>query len=724
MNKLLQLLLIKKLKDKAENDDGSLKDLDFNKKHDASSMGQGVQNLFDKIASKFKGPQLGSKENQLEKQFSDKQTVQILQTQTNKLDDINKTLIENQIKNDKHFKELIERGGVGGGKSGGGWLKSILGGAGLFGASKLMAGGTAATATAASPGLLAKGGGLLAKAGKFALPSLGLGLLGVGAKYGLDRLGDKAIIAGNEKTGKALKVGGEMAKYAGFGAGIGRFAGPMGMAIGGGVGALVGAGKGIYKQFFSQEQKDNFDKSSSNESLLGFNMGKNDMLSAAAWGKDKKDKKESIKESRVRSSQTFKQASLYQADEDLYNEFNDRKKELEKKEYEKIISRYKNPTAHNELIARQRASGRATSQAMDEFALRAEKVGASTIHEGRDYYKEQEEAYLNRNKGEEKKEEKENFFTRMKDKIKYSVDKIKFNYNAGDGLHYDENTNKVTDESYYNPDFGAKTLPDLMGQRKSNSVKSVKQVSEDGVSIEERIKDKRERGSVENKLMNFKNIPILGKFNEYLENSAGWLTKKGKQIGTVVTGGSEEETINGKDVEANYEHMIGHKKAGGLFSPDKYSVSRETFDPDFDLKKRFEGYDMEISKKDYEHLESLAREGKNDEAQRYVDKLMAEQRSPESGIFGKISNAFTDFFKGGKTDGVGATYKSDSADLLEKQYAEIKAAELEKQYKSSNIVNAPTTTNVSNQNSSNIVKSSPQNEESSISKYIGSLWSM
>ncbi|MGA1046771.1 MAG: hypothetical protein ACO3UU_02080, partial [Minisyncoccia bacterium] len=255
-------------------------------------------------------------------------------------------------------------------------------------------------------------------------------------------------------------------------------------------------------------------------------------------------------------------------------------------------------------------------------------------------------------------------------------------------------------------------------------VESVKQVSEDGVSIEEHIKDKREAGSVTNKLMNFKNIPILGKFNEYLENSAGWLTKKGKQIGTFVTKGSEEETIDGKGVEANYEHIIGHKTAGGLFSPDKYSVSTETYDPDFDLKKRYEGYDMEISKKDYEHLESLAKEGKNDEAQRYVDKLMAEQRSPEPGIFGKISNAFTEFFKGGKTDGVGATYKSDAADLLDKQYAEIKAAELEKQYKSSNIVNAPTTTNVSNQNSSNIVKSSPQNEESSISKYIGSLWSM
>ena len=243
MGKLLQLLLIKKLKDKAEKGNSSVKDLDLNTKHSDSSMGQGVQNLFDKIASKFKGPQLGSKENTIEKEFSDKQTIKILQIQADKLDTINNTLIENQKKLDEHFKQLIKGGIGGGGKSSGGWLKSILGATGLFGASKLLAGGTAATATAASPGLLAKGGGLLAKATKFALPSLGLGLLGEGARFGLDRLGDKALIAGHEKTGKALKVGGEMAKYAGFCAGIGRFAGPMGMAIGGGVGALVGAGK-------------------------------------------------------------------------------------------------------------------------------------------------------------------------------------------------------------------------------------------------------------------------------------------------------------------------------------------------------------------------------------------------------------------------------------------------------------------------------------------------
>jgi len=723
MGKLLQLLLIKKLKDKAEKGNSSVKDLDLNTKHSDSSMGQGVQNLFDKIASKFKGPQLGNKENQLEKQFSDKQTVQILQTQTNKLDDINKTLIENQIKNDKHFKELIERGGVGGGggKSGGGWLKSILGGAGLFGASKLMAGGTAATATAASPGLLAKGGGLLAKAGKFALPSLGLGLLGVGAKYGLDRLGDKAIIAGNEKTGKALKVGGEMAKYAGFGAGIGRFAGPVGMAIGGGVGALVGAGKGIYRNVFSQEQRDNWDKGTTNEKMLGFNMGKNDMLSAAAWGKDKK---ESTTESRVRSSQTFKQASLYQADEDLYNEFNDRKKELEKKEYEKIISQYKNPTAHNELIARQQASGRATSQAMDEFAIRAEKVGASTIHEGRDYFKEQEEAYLNRNKGEEKKEEKQNFFTRMKDKIKYAIDKAKFNYNAGMGLNLDKD-GKITSEEYYNPDIGAKTLPDMRikaGTESRNRYET--QYSTDGSERSfEKLKEISQGGSVQNK--------IIGD-DKNAETRASWLSKKGTSIGAVDLDSYKEDHVMGDDViqgsSAGMSEISAERTSGGLFSPDKYQINMRTRDEDpEDLRCGYRvepDNPLELNKEQYMHLQSLAKENKSEEAQAYVDKLMNEQRNPKPSIFGKISNAFTDFFKGGKTDGVGATYKSDSADLLEKQYAEIKAAELEKQYKSSNIVNAPTTTNVSNQNSSNIVKSSPQNEESSISKYIGSLWSM
>ena len=185
-----------------------------------------------------------------------------------------------------------------------------------------------------------------------------------------------------------------------------------------------------------------------------------------------------------------------------------------------------------------------------------------------------------------------------------------------------------------------------------------------------------------------------------------------------------DDVIQGSS--AGLSQIFAERVSGGLFSRDKYQISSRTRDEDPEGLQG--GYvidpdnPLELNKEQYMHLQSLAKENKSEEAQAYVDKLMAEQRNPKPSIFGKISNAFTDFFKGGKTDGVGATYKSDSADLLEKQYAEIKAAELEKQYKSSNIVNAPTTTNVSNQNSNNIISSRPRNNEASISKFNNSRW--
>lgn len=694
MKKLLQLQLIKNLKDKAKNDDGSLKDLDFNKKHDASSIGQNIQSLFNKIADKFKGPRLDNKENQLEKQFSDKQTVKILQIQTDKLDDINKTLIDNQKKTDKHFKELIQNGGGGRGGSGGGLLSGILGLGGLFGASKLMAGSTGAAAAGAGStgaaatggGLLAKGGGLLAKAAKFALPSLGLGVAGEGAKYGLDRLADKAFIAGNEKTGKALKIGGEMAKYAGWGAGIGRFAGPMGMAIGGGVGALVGAGKGIYKNVFSQEQRDNIDKSTTNESMLGFNTGGSDMLSAAAWGKNKKDKEESIKESSGPRSQTFKSLALYQADEDLYNEFNDRKKELEKKEYEKIISQYKNPTAHNELIARNRASGRSQEQAMDEFAIRAEKVGAATIHEGRDYYKEQEEAYLNRNTGEEKKEEKSSFLKNIMGKVKYGIDKLKFNYNAGIGRG----------EEYENPDFQDKVFAETYGSASDEMMDS----DEEGNGIK---KTKSELKSQSNFKKTILGSELLGK----------WFSKKGIETGGLMGDKYDRQTASNTNLgtesdSALNSSILGSVKSGGLFGKDKYIIDYAQKDAErvYDgsgreqtllgggWKADEEG--LEVTKDQYEHVEKLVADKKIDEAVDYVSNIRREQmlNSPSTG------------------------------DIISEASSDVEMAKMDAQKSNANIVNAPTTTNVSNQNNNSIVKSTPQNEESSINKYIGSLWSM
>lgn len=670
MEKLLQLQLIKSLKDKSKNDDGSLKDIDFNKKLDASSIGKNIGQLFNKIVDKFKGPGLNTKENRLEKEFAEKQTVQILQTQTDKLDDINKTL--QQIH--KQLKDGISSDGTNSGRKGGGFLSGLLGLLGI--------GGTTAVAGAAmKPGLMSKAASGLGRFGKFALPSLGLGLLGEGSKLGLDAAADKAFIAGHEKSGKGLKVLGEASKFAGWGAGLGRFGGGIGMGIGAGVGGLIGLGKGIYRNVFSQEQRDNFDKSTTNEAMLGFNLGENDMLSADAWAKGKKESsKETSEESSGPHSQTFKAYDLFKADEDLYNEYNDRKKELEKKEYEKILSQYKNPTAHNELIASQQASDRALKQASDEFALRAEKVGAAEIHEGRDHYKNQEEAYLNRNKGEEKKkEEKSNFFTRMMDKIKYSVDKIKFNYNAGTGHN----------QMYDNPDFVDKTMADSIGSAKDKLID--RSMNADGKEvidtefIENNSEDKTVFGS-----------KLLGK----------WFSKAGLTTSSLMGSNYKKDSISDTNIGAEGESatnssIFGQVISGGLFGKDKYKIHEAYRDAedvgDTTVYGNTIGDDgLDVTKEQYEKIRALVDSGEVDKAIDYAASIKRDQvlNSPNTG------------------------------DILENQSSDVEMAKMDAQKSSTNVVNAPSTTNISNQNNNSITSASPRNDEGSVNKYLTNLWSM
>jgi hypothetical protein len=118
------------------------------------------------------------------------------------------------------------------------------------------------TALAEGTTMAAKGGFSLAKAGTGLLKSAGPQILATGLGMAGDYFGSQREAQGmaeGDRTkvneGKAMKVGGEAAEYAGYGMMVGSVIPGVGTAIGGAVGGVIGGIKGIWDNWFSDDAK-------------------------------------------------------------------------------------------------------------------------------------------------------------------------------------------------------------------------------------------------------------------------------------------------------------------------------------------------------------------------------------------------------------------------------------------------------------------------------------
>jgi hypothetical protein len=116
--------------------------------------------------------------------------------------------------------------------SGGGMLNSLMG---------LLPGGLGNVGKKGVGAIGGKLGGFLGKAGK-GMGGLKGGLLGAGLGIAGEFAGDALIESGNKKTGGFVKGGSE---WAGTGALVGSFFGPLGTLIGGGLGFIGGGIAGL-----------------------------------------------------------------------------------------------------------------------------------------------------------------------------------------------------------------------------------------------------------------------------------------------------------------------------------------------------------------------------------------------------------------------------------------------------------------------------------------------
>lgn len=114
--------------------------------------------------------------------------------------------------------------------------------------------GVQATAAKGGFNLLKTGGNLLKSAGPQILAA-GLGM--AGEYFGGQREAEGMAEGDRSKVnqGKAMKVGGQAAEYAGYGMLIGSIVPGLGTVVGGALGGVVGGIKGIWDNFFSEDAK-------------------------------------------------------------------------------------------------------------------------------------------------------------------------------------------------------------------------------------------------------------------------------------------------------------------------------------------------------------------------------------------------------------------------------------------------------------------------------------
>jgi hypothetical protein len=120
----------------------------------------------------------------------------------------------------------------------------------------------AKTAVAGTESVAAKGGMSLLKTGGNLLKSAGPQIIAAGLGMAGEYFGGQREAEGmaeGDRTkvnqGKAMKVGGQAAEFAGYGMMLGSFAGPMGTVVGGALGGVVGGIKGIWDSYFSEDAK-------------------------------------------------------------------------------------------------------------------------------------------------------------------------------------------------------------------------------------------------------------------------------------------------------------------------------------------------------------------------------------------------------------------------------------------------------------------------------------
>lgn len=121
-----------------------------------------------------------------------------------------------------------------------------------------------------------------------------------------------------------------------------------------------------------------------------------------------------------------------------------------------------------------------------------------------------------------------------------------------------------------------------------------------------------------------------------------------------------------------------------------------------------------MSDEEFVELEEIANSGKGEEWLANHNKKLEKMQKGRA-KFANILPSDTDSFSPGfRTEG----------QAIDQASSDVETAKMNAQKPSANVVNAPSTTNISNQSNNNIIKSNPKNNEGSVNKYLTSLWTL
>lgn len=166
-------------------------------------------------------------------------------------------------------------------------------------------------------------------------------------------------------------------------------------------------------------------------------------------------------------------------------------------------------------------------------------------------------------------------------------------------------------------------------------------------------------------------------------------TKKGLQTGSFLGTSSKEGNGTG-----TYSDILGKRTAGGLFGSDKFSISTG------------DGEELDVTKGQYQKIESLVAAGKVDDAQKLVDAIRETKRAQAAE-------------KAGTKPTLTPPPPPNTGDTISQQSSEVDAARLAAGKPASvgnAIVNAPTVNNTTK--TSQVIRSSPRTQENSVSRYL------
>lgn len=194
----------------------------------------------------------------------------------------------------------------------------------------------------------------------------------------------------------------------------------------------------------------------------------------------------------------------------------------------------------------------------------------------------------------------------------------------------------------------------------------------------------------------------------------------------------EKQSANMARRQASDEFAVRASKVGAADihdGTDYYERKEQSYNKDMESKKDLsimldyknrenqllgkEG----VSDDEYTELQKIASSGKSGE---WIEKQKAKLEKMKKGrekfknILSPDSDSFASIAPG----------VNDKGETINNASSDAEMAKLNAQKGETNVVNAPTTTNVSNQNNNNVISSAPRNEESSIGKYLGNLWTM